>query len=397
MKRAFTILELLVALGVMVIMMSIATVVFSYAVKSHRSSNAGQEIIDKLQTATSRIDSDIEGLRKDGRIFITWAAHPRRDAAGNIIDTDADGIPDTYDRFDRIMFFASGDFETYEQQRVNGLSGPEDKYIRGNLARICYMIANGPSGTGTWQPAYNIAEPAKRILARSQNIYTAMQVIEDTPGPIIQIFFPDILDPAFSQPFFAAGQLYPSYYEFDTDLMSDWISTDSDVQNNVYAALEVLCGVDINPASAELAPAATGGPVQMGIGVDKETPDTLAMYFTDGCASFSVQGWLESENRWFPSMDPDGDGNYADSDFYTVNNAGKTIIDETRYIGLLYPNPGGFWNGGNSGLTPPVSLDQANFKNIPGLGRALKFTFRFYDPDELIQGGKVFTHIVYID
>ena len=37
------------------------------------------------------------------------------------------------------------------------------------------------------------------------------------------------------------------------------------------------------------------------------------------------------------------------------------------------------------------------FNEIPGLGRALKFTFTLYDSKGLIPGGRTFTHIVTLD
>jgi len=42
-------------------------------------------------------------------------------------------------------------------------------------------------------------------------------------------------------------------------------------------------------------------------------------------------------------------------------------------------------------------LNQANFNSIPGLGRALKFTFTLYDSKGIIKEGRTFTHVVYLD
>jgi hypothetical protein len=41
-------------------------------------------------------------------------------------------------------------------------------------------------------------------------------------------------------------------------------------------------------------------------------------------------------------------------------------------------------------------VDEAHFNMIPGLGRALKFTFTLYDSKGVIKNGKTFTHIVYL-
>jgi hypothetical protein len=36
-------------------------------------------------------------------------------------------------------------------------------------------------------------------------------------------------------------------------------------------------------------------------------------------------------------------------------------------------------------------------RDIPGLGRALKFTFTLYDSKGILQNGRTFTHIVFLD
>jgi hypothetical protein len=42
-------------------------------------------------------------------------------------------------------------------------------------------------------------------------------------------------------------------------------------------------------------------------------------------------------------------------------------------------------------------IDRAHFNKIPGLGRALKFTFTLYDSRGILKEGRTFTHIVYLD
>jgi hypothetical protein len=41
-------------------------------------------------------------------------------------------------------------------------------------------------------------------------------------------------------------------------------------------------------------------------------------------------------------------------------------------------------------------LNEEHFYEIPGLGRALKFTFTLYDSKGVIKEGRTFTHIVYL-
>jgi hypothetical protein len=64
--------------------------------------------------------------------------------------------------------------------------------------------------------------------------------------------------------------------------------------------------------------------------------------------------------------------------------------------GLLY-NP--TYGGVGIPTTPfdPNLMNEEHFNEIPGLGRALKFTFTLYDSKGIIKEGRTFTHIVYLD
>jgi hypothetical protein len=46
---------------------------------------------------------------------------------------------------------------------------------------------------------------------------------------------------------------------------------------------------------------------------------------------------------------------------------------------------------------PPEEINRENFNSIPGLGRALKFTFTLFDSKGIIKGGRTFSYIVYLD
>ena len=105
-----------------------------------------------------------------------------------------------------------------------------------------------------------------------------------------------------------------------------------------------------------------------------------------------VQGWYEPYMRWVPKVDPDEDGDPDDSEL--------DLPDPSLLPGLWYPYPpygfvslgGGFVNNLYRGR-----LNEENFHLIPGLGRALKFTFTLYDSKGVIKGGRTFTHIVYLN
>jgi len=90
-----------------------------------------------------------------------------------------------------------------------------------------------------------------------------------------------------------------------------------------------------------------------------------------------------------PEVDPDGDGDLADTHFF--------LTEPNRVPGVLYPYPPNGLVNMNTINYPRTQVDEAHFNNIPGLGRALKFTFTLYDSKGIIKKGMTFTHIVYLD
>jgi len=108
MRKAFTLIEMVVALGILVLVLSFAGVIFQVSIDSHRMALANAEIMQKLRVITEQLEADLSGLNKDGEIFIIWDAERKRNYTGaNLND------PAAFERFDRIMFFATGDFQTY--------------------------------------------------------------------------------------------------------------------------------------------------------------------------------------------------------------------------------------------------------------------------------------------
>ena len=109
------------------------------------------------------------------------------------------------------------------------------------------------------------------------------------------------------------------------------------------------------------------------------------LIFGERVGEFKIQCWYDfpSENipagqkpksgRWYPEVDPNGDGNLADSDF-------ARLLPNLLGNGML----AALYSGGGAWQTPP------------GPGRALKFTFTLYDSHGVFKNGKTFTHIIYL-
>lgn len=343
--KAFTLMELMVSMGILVVVLSFAGVIFKVSINSYRTAMANAEIMQKLRAITSQLDADFKGLNKDGEIFVVWKASLLQGTAYH--DNDLDG----YERFDRIMFFADGDFESY---RI-------DPMVRGNTARICYMLARD----NRYRPEQQ--DRAERMLARTQHILTA-----DTS-------LANFLNPgSFSN---AQWLEWNNRYEYDKVSLESWKQIPWNEKQDMLSVIADV-KVDRSAISEDI----------RGAIIDRADPNSIHMLLCEGVGEFKIQGWSDARKQWLPEVDPDGDGNLSDTNFY-LNNPDPNVVP-----GVLYPYPP---NGGvsinNISYEREDGIDKMHFNAIPGLGRALKFTFTLYDSKGIIKGGNTFTHIVYLD
>ena len=341
-NRGFTLIELMVAVAILAIIMSFASVIFKVSINAQRTAMANSEIMQKLRAITGQLNADFEGLDKDAEIFVAWVAKPLPSGV-SYHDLDLDG----YERFDRIMFFATGDFQSYS---VNPA-------VRGNMARICYMLAQ----KGNTKP--DVQKPRERILSRNQHIISA--------DPALPAFF----DPNN----FTNQQWYQwnNLYEYDKMSPEAWKMMS---WPNKQDALSVVTDVKVGAS-------ALSGQVK-GAMVDPADPNSIHMLLCEGVGEFKIQSWYDAQKKWIPEVDPDENGNLSDTHFF--------LNDPNAVPGVLYPYPP---NGGviiNNLNYPREQVDRAHFESIPGLGRALKFTFTIFDSKGIIKDGRTFTHIVYL-
>jgi len=340
--KAFTLIELMVSMGLLVVIMSFAGVIFRVSINSHRTAMANAEIMQKLRAITSQLNADFKGLNKDGEIFVVWGARQLRDTTYK--DSDLDG----YERFDRITFFADGDFQSY---RTNPM-------VRGNTARICYTLARNNTSRPEQQ------DRTKRVLARTQHILTC-----DTN-------LTDFLNPSgFTN---SEWLEWNNEYEYDKTSLEQWKRIPWEEKMNMLA---VICDVQVDQSNVD--------EDVRGTIVEPTDANSIHMLLCEGVGEFEIQGWSDARRQWLPEVDPDGDGDLTDTHFF--------FNDLNDVPGVLYPYPpygGAAIN--NIGYQRKL-IDRAHFNDIPGLGRALKFTFTLYDSKGIIKEGRTFTHIVYLD
>lgn len=371
--KAFTLVELVVAVGVLAMILSVAGVIFRVTTNSHRMAIANAEIMQKLRAITDQLNADFKGLRKDGEIFVTWSASPQRGGSP--------GATTAYDRFDQIVFFTDGDFQSYSTSPV----------VRGNVALIDYMLARRAGVIAKNQPRES------RMLSRTQHILTSDPRLPD-------FFDPNTFDGSDAQWYDWRNRL-----EYDKMSVEEWTNA-ADGEPNKWDALSVMSGVTIG---------GTDIPEDwrsMGATVDTGDSRSIHMLLCEGVGEFAIQGWSDTEWRWVPMVDPDGDGYLSDTDFFldpsTVGSDPAALALHPRDIpGVLYPYPpygkvvlGGNWfcdtdtpAGKDKFDALRTLLNEPHFDEIPGLGRAIKFTFTLYDSKRVIENGRTFTHIVYLD
>jgi prepilin-type N-terminal cleavage/methylation domain-containing protein len=140
MKKGFTITELLVAVGLLAVVFAACGVIFNYSIDAMRTASATSEIMRNLRAITDQLDADFAGLQKsNAKMFVDFSS----------------GSPFT----DSIVFFATGDFQTYDAYGTN------DETVRSNIARIYYGQAATPSPTSQVEK-----DRRSKILARKQVI-----------------------------------------------------------------------------------------------------------------------------------------------------------------------------------------------------------------------------------
>jgi len=104
-SRAFTLIELVVAIAILVIVISFAGVIFKVSISSYRTATASAEIMQKLRAITDQLNRDFKGLGKDGYLIIHSQIQTGRSEYINWSPADF--------RADRLFYFTTGDSQSW--------------------------------------------------------------------------------------------------------------------------------------------------------------------------------------------------------------------------------------------------------------------------------------------
>lgn len=351
MKKAFTLIEMMVAISLLAMMVGFSSIIFKSSIDAYRVSGANAEIMQKVQAITTQLDSDFAGLQKDMPLMIWFEQNPA----------------DVNQRYDQIMFFATGDFTSTQLYSI----GVNNVTLRGNAARIYYGQGGGASYL------------TSALLARRQHILTANTSVAVYPMTNLTNFIP-------------ANE---QGYEHDSICFSEWRN---------------FCNSPVNNDRVILTCFDNGNRTPINLKQPVFPIDTIHNLMSEGVGSFAIQWGYRfvspsppiaaaiDEYRWWPSGNPDNDSTTTgDSDF--------TDAMGVNQFGIYFNLAGGTTTVGWYGpvLTKDVYLASGG-KNLNWNGayvdsfpakfypEALKFTFTLYDSKRIFKNGQTFTHIVYL-
>jgi hypothetical protein len=337
MKKAFTIIELVAAIALMVMVVSFAGLIFRVSIDAQRTTAANAEIMRKLRSITDQLNTDFRGIRKDAPLLIFF----HQDAG---------------ERFDQIMFFADGDFQStqlYDFDPVLGkkVPSPTGEPICGNVARIDYGLAQSLDPNII---PHNMTDPW--LLGERYRLLGCRRHILANPD------FSTWLSANYAAETLDFNSDLNERYEHDNLSLAQWKTLDGTTYSHPPPPVIVQ-------------------PPQ----VDMTDPNTYHKLVCEGVSSFAIQWpyWDSGMLRWFASNDPDGNGDPADSHF-------AIIASDT--FGAYFNIPG------SGSITGWYSNKDATVQDhLSGsYPKALKFTFTIHDSKGIIEGGRRFTHIVYL-
>jgi type II secretory pathway pseudopilin PulG len=288
MKKAFTIIELVTAVGLLAMVITFAGLIFKVSIEGQRTASANAEIMGKLRAITDQLNVDFKGQiwNPQGKVRFDF---DKSYVDNKINYTAADDTNDV--RSDSIIFFANGDFQSTGQYPYNGT----DRTVVGNVACIFYALADVTTYSLEEKP-----DPKKKILIRRQTIF-----VSDPDLNWQQSNLEDL-------------------GEYCTDKsLADLIADPNFDANNLM--------------DKDLAP---------------DDPNDLVMYMAKGVDDFTIQ-------------------------YVGLDDTGREFND---------------WRPDNNDIR-----DSSNeWKNKHFAPLAFKFTFTLYDSRGVLQGGRRFTHIVYL-
>lgn len=161
MRKAFTLIELVVAVAILAMVISFSTIVFKVSIKAHRIASANMEIMQKMRVITDQLNADLKGHIGNPRGKIRFLRNAQSYEDNKVYYTGGEGVNNNIGS-DSILFFATGDFQSTGQYDYEGATDP--RTVIGTTACIYYGIVDVEDT--------DPRDPKQKVLARSQTIIT---------------------------------------------------------------------------------------------------------------------------------------------------------------------------------------------------------------------------------
>jgi prepilin-type N-terminal cleavage/methylation domain-containing protein len=344
MKKAFTLIELVVAVALLAVVFLFAGTIFKVSINAYRTSVANAEIIQKLRAITDQLNADFKGIRTDAPLLIQFNEN------NNLTDPC---------RYDQIMFFADGDFQStqlYAGPPGSEVPAPTGDPVVGNVARIFYGQAQSRDpADDTMKNPFDLKKE-DRLLARRQHILTADTDLDQWPPANMS----DFNDTATA----AGADKRNERYEHDSNSLAQWKTIQGSDYDN-----------EIVPACFNFRPY-----------IDMDDPNTFQKLMCEGVGSFAIQWayWDSVDKRfyWYPT----------DSHFLLI----CPVCD--KKFGVFFNVPAPQISYFHWFAVDNVQVQYRSGINFPSgfYPKALKFTFTLSDSKAVFKEGRTFTHIVYL-
>jgi len=324
MKKAFTLIELMVAIALLAMVLSFSGVIFKLSINSHRTSGANTDIMQKLRAVTDQLNIDFRKLPKDAYLILHC-----EEQIGRIEYEDSTATGNF--RADRIYYFCTGDFQSWY-----------DDNVKASIARVYF----GHDGISLFDLIMN--KPVSRWnLARDIVLLTPGQIIP-APPPIV------------------------------------------DYNDISYAACVANTPLILADADRLLSPPLTGLPPVINIRDDAndvrrlmcENVGEIRIEWSDGTRypSTHLNPDLRNKLVWFGYSTPK-------ISWILINGLPLDPVYTTiEDLSNMPPPETGFYR---ASWTPTIPKQY--------WPKALKFTFTLYDSKGILEKGRTFTHIVYLE
>ena len=126
MKKAFTLIELAVAVSLLGMVLAFAGVIFNVSIDTHRTAGANAEIMQKVRAITDQLNRDFQGLQKDGHLIL------RSQFSADRREYDKPSSWRGAVHTDRLYYFVTGDFQSWFTMPVTPTIN------KSNIARVYF-------------------------------------------------------------------------------------------------------------------------------------------------------------------------------------------------------------------------------------------------------------------